>query len=50
VALGLGSPLGLTFSLVRRVREVAWTALGFLALTILGAPSVPALATAEPKG
>jgi uncharacterized protein (TIRG00374 family) len=49
VALGLGSPLGLSFSLVRRVREVAWTALGFLALTILGSPAVPALATADPK-
>ncbi|OLC15997.1 MAG: hypothetical protein AUH29_06375 [Candidatus Rokubacteria bacterium 13_1_40CM_69_27] len=30
VALGLGAPLGLAFSLVRRVREAAWTAAGLV--------------------
>jgi uncharacterized protein (TIRG00374 family) len=50
VALGLGSPVGLTFSLVRRVREMAWTGVGFLALSLLGAPApVPALVPAEPE-
>ena len=31
-ALGLGAPTGLSFTLIRRVREGAWTALGFLLL------------------
>ena len=31
-ALGLGAPVGLTVSLVRRVREAAWAGMGFLAL------------------
>ena len=32
VALGFGAPVGLTFSLVRRLREVVWAALGFVIL------------------
>lgn len=49
VALGLTAPLGLTFSLVRRVREAAWVAGGFIALTVLGAP-VHGSAVDEPTG
>lgn len=42
-ALGLGSTTGLTFSLVRRVREAVWIALGLLvfALTRPPAPTPP---------
>lgn len=32
IALGLGAPVGLTFSLVRRLREVVWAAVGFAML------------------
>jgi glycosyltransferase 2 family protein len=45
VALGMTAPAGLTFSLVRRVREAAWTTVGLIALTALGMPS-PAVAAA----
>jgi uncharacterized protein (TIRG00374 family) len=38
VALGLTAPAGLTFGLVRRVREAAWTAAGLIALMVLGTP------------
>ncbi|HTY78657.1 MAG TPA: flippase-like domain-containing protein [Candidatus Bathyarchaeia archaeon] len=31
-ALGLGAPAGLSFTLIRRIRELAWTGLGFLLL------------------
>ncbi len=34
-ALGLGAPAGLTFSLVRRLREAVWVGVGFLALATL---------------
>ena len=34
-ALGLGAPAGLSFTLIRRVREAAWTGLGFLCLAPL---------------
>ena len=34
-ALGLGSTIGVTFSLVRRIREVAWIALGLLLFAIM---------------
>ncbi|HET8533689.1 MAG TPA: lysylphosphatidylglycerol synthase domain-containing protein [Methylomirabilota bacterium] len=34
-ALGFGAPAGLAFSLVRRLREVLWAAVGFLALAAL---------------
>jgi putative membrane protein len=36
VAFGLGAPLGLSFALVRRLREVCWTAAGLLVLMALG--------------
>jgi uncharacterized protein (TIRG00374 family) len=36
-ALGLGAPAGLSFTLIRRVREAAWTGLGFLCLAALRA-------------
>ena len=32
VALGFGAPVGLTFSLVRRLREVLWAGVGFVVL------------------
>jgi len=41
-ALGLGGPAGLSFTLIRRVREAAWTGLGFLALIPLRAQTPPA--------
>jgi uncharacterized membrane protein YbhN (UPF0104 family) len=51
LALGLGAPAGLTFALVQRLREVAWTAIGFLALTTLRATAPPrARAALEAKG
>jgi len=40
-ALGLGAPAGLSFTLIRRVRELAWTGLGFLALAPLKAQVPP---------
>lgn len=36
-ALGLGAPAGLSFTLIRRVREAAWAGLGFLCLAPLRA-------------
>ena len=42
-ALGLGAPVGLSFTLIRRVREAAWTGLGFLLLALLRAQAPPAL-------
>ena len=41
-ALGLGAPAGLAFTLIRRVREIAWTGLGFLLLASLRAQAPPA--------
>lgn len=41
-ALGLGAPAGLSFTLIRRVREAAWAGLGFLALALLRAQAPPA--------
>jgi len=40
-ALGLGAPAGLSFTLIRRVREAAWTGLGFLALAPLKTQAPP---------
>ena len=40
-ALGLGAPAGLSFTLIRRLREAAWTGLGFLALAPLRAQAPP---------
>jgi uncharacterized protein (TIRG00374 family) len=40
-ALGLGAPAGLSFTLIRRVREAAWTGLGFLCLASLRAQAPP---------
>ena len=40
-ALGLGAPAGLAFTLIRRVREAAWTGLGFLCLASLRAQAPP---------
>jgi uncharacterized membrane protein YbhN (UPF0104 family) len=39
-ALGFGAPAGLAFSLVRRLREVLWAAIGFAALAVLSRRSV----------
>ena len=41
-ALGLGAPAGLSFTLIRRVREITWTGLGFLLLAPLRAQAPPA--------
>jgi glycosyltransferase 2 family protein len=41
-ALGLGAPAGLSFTVIRRVREAAWTGLGFLLLAPLRAQAPPA--------
>jgi glycosyltransferase 2 family protein len=41
MALGLGAPAGLTFALAQRVREAAWTGIGFLALTTLRSTAPP---------
>jgi putative membrane protein len=35
LAFGLPGPVGLTYTLVRRLREIAWIAVGFLALNVL---------------
>ena len=40
-ALGLGGTLGVTFSLVRRVREIVWIALGLVAFAVLRLPRPP---------
>jgi len=34
IALGLGAPLGLAFSVVRRLRELLWAALGYVAFAM----------------
>ena|SRR5947207_2116466 len=36
VAFGLGAPLGLAFALVRRLRELCWTAVGLIVLMTMG--------------
>ncbi len=44
-AFGLGGAAGLSYVLIRRLREAAWAALGFLAMTVLG----PHPGLAEPE-
>ena len=44
-AFGLGGAAGLSYVLVRRIRELTWAALGFLAMTALG----PRPRLAEPE-
>lgn len=39
-ALGLGGTRGVTFSLVRRIREIVWIAAGLVAFAVLRAPRV----------
>jgi putative exporter of polyketide antibiotics len=34
VAFGLGAEVGLTFGLIRRLREVVWAALGYAFLVV----------------
>jgi len=42
VALGLGAPVGLAFTVVRRLRQVVWAGLGYLALvTLQGSAGYP---------
>jgi glycosyltransferase 2 family protein len=40
-ALGLGATRGVTFSLVRRVREIVWIAIGLIAFAVLKIPRPP---------
>jgi uncharacterized protein (TIRG00374 family) len=40
-AFGLGGAVGLTYSLVRRLREIVWIAAGFLASHLVSLPPVP---------
>ena len=43
-AFGLPGALGLTYTLVRRLREIAWIAIGFLALNLLSSRTSPPVA------
>ena len=49
-ALGLGSTAGVSFSLIRRLREAAWIAVGLLALALIRPVSLrdPTRAAARP--
>jgi glycosyltransferase 2 family protein len=40
-AIGLGGTMGVSFSLVRRLREVVWISLGLVAFAVLRAPRPP---------
>jgi uncharacterized protein (TIRG00374 family) len=40
-ALGLGSTMGVSFSLVRRIRELVWIGLGLVAFAVLRLPRAP---------
>jgi putative membrane protein len=40
-ALGLGGTIGVTFSLIRRLREIAWIALGLVVFALLRVPRPP---------
>ena len=48
-AFGLPGAVGLTYTLVRRVREITWVTVGFLVLSALSSRSAAASAT-EPRG
>ena len=48
-ALGLGATAGMSFSLVRRLREATWIGIGFLALAAYRGLA-PAAALSTPKG
>jgi glycosyltransferase 2 family protein len=48
-ALGLGASAGMSFSIVRRIREATWIGLGFLALTAYRGLT-PAAASVAPDG
>ena len=48
-ALGLGASAGMSFSIVRRIREATWIGLGFLALTAYRGLT-PAAASVAPEG
>jgi uncharacterized protein (TIRG00374 family) len=48
-ALGLGATAGMSFSLVRRVREAAWIGIGFIALAAYRGLA-PAAAVSAPEG
>jgi hypothetical protein len=40
-ALGLGGTMGVTFSLVRRIRELVWIGVGLVAFAFLRIPRPP---------
>ena len=40
-AFGLGGAVGLTYTLVRRLREIVWVLVGFLASHLVALQSVP---------
>ena len=40
-ALGLGGTMGVSFSLVRRLREIVWVAVGLVAFAFLRVPRPP---------
>jgi glycosyltransferase 2 family protein len=48
-ALGFGAPVALAFTLVRRLREALWAAIGFLALFLLERPSSGSVLAIEPE-
>jgi uncharacterized protein (TIRG00374 family) len=50
IALALPAPLALSFTLVRRVREAAWTGIGFLALAALGSRGLVTAGAPEREG
>jgi uncharacterized protein (TIRG00374 family) len=49
-ALGLGATAGMSFSLVRRIREATWIGVGFIALAAYRGLAPPAAAVSTPEG
>lgn len=47
-ALGLGAPVALAFTLIRRLREAVWAGLGYLAFVSLQRSAAPSAAAAPP--